>query len=210
MRLRIFALVAFVAGLFAATASAQVRYGVIAGANFTDLKFKQEIASTSMGVGEALGVQGEMIIPGIGFGFDFGLMYNQTGATVNLGDKPIWSLDGYGKERVYLHNVCIPFHIRLKWQKLGGLEEYCSPIVYAGPEFNIQVGHSNIQRNGTSAFKYAGGDVGISVGVGFEVLKQWQITGAYTWGMTYALRTTLLENYSARNRGWNVRVGYFF
>jgi hypothetical protein len=129
---------------------------------------------------------------------------------VNLGEKPIWSLDGYGKERVYIHNISIPFHLRLKWQRLGGLEEYFAPIVYAGPEFNIQLGHSNIQHDGLDAFKYSGGDVGVSVGLGFEVLKQWQITGAYTWGLTYSLRTTLLDNYSARTRGWNVRVSYFF
>ena len=60
------------------------------------------------------------------------------------------------------------------------------------------------------SFKYAGGDLGLTAGGGVELWKRWQVSVQYTWGMTYLLKTRKLENYSAQNRQWAVRVAYFF
>ena len=73
-------------------------------------KFKQDLVSVDQTVGGTAGIQCEMMFPGIGFGIDFGLMYNLMGAKVNLGEKKIWSVDGYGNERLALHYIQIPLH----------------------------------------------------------------------------------------------------
>jgi hypothetical protein len=88
---------------------------------------------------------------------------------------------------------------------LNGLEDYISPLVYGGPDFTILAAHGK-----SDAFKYAGGELGLTVGFGFEICRNWQVTAAHTWGMTYALKTQLLDDFSARNGQWAVRVARFF
>lgn len=186
-------------------AVAQFRYGPTAGIDITTLKFKQNLIDVDKSVGYQAGIQCEMMFPGIGFGLDFGLMYEQRGATVNLGQKEIWSTLGFGKERSYLHNISIPIDLRFKWTRMNGLEDYIAPYVFGGPVVSFLVAH-----NKNDVYDYAGGDLGVQAGFGFELLKNWQIQASYTWGMTYALKTKLLDDFSARSRIWSVRVVRFF
>lgn len=189
----------------AAPAAAQFRYGPVLGGTITNLKFKQDLASVSQTPGMQAGLQTELMFPGIGFGIDFGLIYNMAGANVNLGDKLIWASQGYGKERIMLHQLNIPFHLRFKYTRLNGLEERFAPFVYGGPDFNILLGHSHCD-----AMAWAGGDLSLTAGAGVELMRHWQVSASYNWGMTYALKTQLLTNYSARTRQWTVRVAYLF
>lgn len=186
-------------------AHAEFRWGATAGVNVDHLKFKQDIVPSTSTVGYGAGILGEMNFPGIGFGLSFGLGYNQTGGKVDLGKRLIWSSLGYGNETVYLHNLHIPIHLRFKYTRLNGIENKIAPMVFVGPEFNIQVGHGKCE-----AFKYSGGDLGLAVGLGAELYKRWQITGQYTIGMTYALKTRLLQDFSAKCSTWAVRATYFF
>jgi hypothetical protein len=210
MNIKKIAAVAAIALATAVSSHAELRYGPVVGANFTNLKFKQTLAGTEGATGVSAGVQTELMFPGVGFGLDLGLVYNWTGGYVNLGDKPIWSTSGFGRERVSIHELTIPFHLRFKWTRMSGLEDYIAPFVYGGPDFNIQLAGANPKEGGVKAFDYSGGDISLTAGLGFEVLKHWQISGAYTWGMTYAVKTNLLTDYSARCRGWQVRLSYLF
>lgn len=190
--------------------AAQFRYGPQLGANFSTLKFKQELISVEQAAGPSADLACEFIFTHFGLGIDFGLGYSMTGAFVNLGEKPVWSLNGFGRERVLLHNLHIPVHLRFKWTKMQGLEDYIAPFIYGGPEFDIQVGHSRLKSDGRSAFKFSGGDVALACGFGLELIKNWQVSFGYTWGVTYALKATQLDDFSARRQGWNVRVAYLF
>lgn len=145
------------------------------------------------------------MFPGIGFGVDIGLMYNMLGAKVNLGERKIWASEGYGNERLMMHCLQIPVHLRFKYTRLNGFEEKVAPLIFGGPDFNIQIAHGKCD-----AIKFSGGDLGLTAGVGAELFRRWQVTGSYTWGMTYALKTKLLDDFSARNRYWTLRVAYFF
>lgn len=191
------------AGAF--SASAQFRYGPTVGLDITTLSFKQDLFTVDQSVGYQAGVQGELMFPGIGFGIDIGLLYTQRGATVNLGQREIWSSDGYGRERSYLHYIELPIDLRFKWTRMNGLEDYVAPYVFGGPTFSFLAAHSDIK-----AFDYAGADLGVQAGIGFELWKRWQVQGSYTWGMTYALKATKLTDFSARNRTWSIRVAYMF
>ncbi len=195
-----------------AALSAQFRYGPVAGVNVSTLKFKQDLVDVSKLTGAQVGVQAELMFPGIGFGIDFGLLYNMEGAEVDLGQRKIWSVDGFKKSDVRLHIVQIPLHLRFKWTRMNGLEDYVAPFVYGGPDFSFLVGHSSVKGNAgvPSPFKYAGGDLGLTCGGGFEIMKHWQISAQYTWGMTYLLKTRKLDNFSAKNREFSVRLAYLF
>ncbi len=185
--------------------SAQFRYGPMVGLTVTDLKFKQDLISVDKSVGFSAGVATELMFPGIGFGVDAGLFYEQRGATLNLGEKEVWSSQGFGRERSYLHYLEIPVHLRFKWTRMNGLEDYIAPFVFGGPSFSILMGHSHVK-----ALQYAGGDVGMTVGGGFELFRNWQVMCSYTWGLVYAEKTKLLDDFSAKNRTLNVCVVYLF
>ena len=185
--------------------SAQFRYGAMLGVNLTDLKLSQNLFDVDPAVGFKAGVATEVMFPGIGFGLNSGLMYEMRGAKLHLGQKEVWGSQGYGTEHSYLHYLTLPVNLRFKWTRMNGLEDYVAPYVFGGPEFSLMVGHSHVK-----ALDYARGDVGLIAGFGVELFKNWQVQGSYTWGVTYAERTRLLDDFSAKNRSWNVSVIYYF
>ncbi|MCM1137121.1 MAG: PorT family protein [Duncaniella sp.] len=206
MKRKLFTLIITIITLcFATEVNAQFRWGATAGVNINDMKFKQDLFTVDQAVGGSAGVRAEMMFPGIGFGLDLGLMYEQRGATLHMGEKLMWESQGYGKERLYIHYIDIPFHLKFKYTRLQGLEDYVAPFVYGGPTFGIQAGHSKCD-----AIDFSGGEIALTAGAGVELYKRWQVSASYTWGMTYALKTVQLKDFSAQNRTWDIRVTYFF
>lgn len=191
--------------VFPSEAFAQFRWGAQAGVNVNNLQFKQELVTIDKSAGFSAGVTGEMMFPGIGFGLDIGLHYEMTGAKVHLGERKMWSSQGYGNEQFRMHYAVIPLHVRFKWTRMGGLEEKIAPLVYFGPEFSILAGHSKCD-----AMDFAGGALALDMGGGFEIMRRWQLTAGYNMGMTYVVKAKVLTNYSARNRYWYIRGTYFF
>ena len=78
---------------------AQFRAAGVAGVNISTLNFSQDLVPVKSSVGYQAGILGELMFPGIGFGIDLGLLYNQGGAKVDLGSKEVWSSLGYGNQR---------------------------------------------------------------------------------------------------------------
>lgn len=201
-----------VAMLAVFSASAQFRWGATAGADLSTLKFKQDLFTVDQAVGGTVGIQGEMIFPGIGFGIDVGLNYTLRGAKLHLGEKEIWASQGYTDPRLMLHDIDIPVNLRFKWTRMQGLEDYIAPFVFGGPVFSICAGHGGVttEADPKGALQFAGMDLGVQAGLGFELYKRWQVSGSYNWGMTYATKTRLLDDLSARSRTWTFRITYFF
>ncbi|MDE7336445.1 MAG: PorT family protein [Muribaculaceae bacterium] len=191
-------------------AAAQFRYGPAAGLNFSTLNFRQpDIVGVDQSVNPAAALKCEFMFTSFGLGLDFGIGYAMTGGFADL-NRPVWQLNGFGREHVMIHNLNIPVHLRFKWSKLQGLEDFIAPIVYGGPEFNIQLAHSSAEKNGQKAFKYSGGDVALACGLGLERFKKYQITAGYSWGLTYSLKTRQLDDFSARCQGWTLRLACYF
>lgn len=199
------AIIVIVALVGAAGAKAQFRYGPMVGVDVTSLNFKQDLIRVDKSVGYSAGVVGELMFPGIGFGIDLGLFYEQRGATLYLGEKEMWAAQGYGKDRMYLHYAVVPIHLRFKYTRLNGVEDKIAPILFAGPSFGFLVGHSHID-----CMSYAAGELGLDCGIGAEIMRRWQVTISYNHGFTYALKDKTLTDFSARNTTWSVRVSYLF
>jgi len=195
----------FVVALISLGATAQFRYGPTLGIDITTLKFKQDLFEVDQVPGASAGITAEMIFPGIGFGIDVGVTYQTRGAKLHLGDRKIWASQGYESPRSWLHYIDIPLHLRFKWTRMNGVEDIVAPFVFGGPSFGFLVGHNKIP-----ALSYAAGEVGLAAGIGVELFKHWQVSASYTWGMTYALKTVLLTDFSAQNRTWDIRVTYLF
>lgn len=205
MKKLVIAIITVMSLVSASSASAQFRFGPMAGVNLTDLNFKQDLAAVDKSVGYSAGIMGELMFPGIGFGIDLGLYYEQRGATLHLGDWPMWQHQGYGNPRLYLHYAVIPVHLRFKYTNLNGFEDILAPFAYAGPSVGMLVGHSKLD-----CMSFPFGELGVDFGIGVEIMRKWQVSASYNMGFTYALKDKTLTNYSARNSTWALRVAYLF
>lgn len=192
--------------LFGATsANAAFRWGPTAGVNISKFHFKQDLVTQGFAIGPNVGLMGEIMIPGIGFGVDFALKYQMHGADVNFGERYIWSSEGYGTEKVRLHTLEIPVNLRFKWTRMNGLEDYIAPIVYGGPLMQFTLGHSDVP-----VLEYPAGCFGLQCGGGVELFKKFQITAGFIWGMTYQIRTVKLDNFSAQPRSTVINLAWLF
>lgn len=184
---------------------AEFRYGPTAGVNFSTLHWKQEIAATSMLTGFNAGIAGELMIPGIGFGIDMALRYNLHGAHVKFGDHKVWAIDGIKNQNIWFHTLEIPLNLKFKWTRMNGLERKIAPFVYGGPVFDF-----TLSTNKCAAIKTPAGYVALQVAGGVELFEHFQISGGYSWGITYQVQTIKLDNYIASPRGGFIQLGYFF
>lgn len=191
--------------LSAIGASAEFRFGPTAGVNFSTLHWKQKIAKTSMRTGFDAGIAGELMIPGIGFGIDMAIRYNLHGAHVNFGDHKIWAIDGIENQNVWLHTLEIPLNLKFKWTRMNGFERTLAPFIYAGPVFDF-----TLATNKCPAITHPAGYVAIQVGAGVELWEHFQVSGGYSWGVSYQVATIKLDNYIASPRGGFIQLGYFF
>lgn len=191
--------------LICLTASAEFRWGPIAGMNVSNFYWKQPLLKSGQQVGFQAGLLGEIMIPGIGFGVDFALRYDMRGAKINLGDHYVWSSEGYGEENLKLHTLEVPVNLRFKWTRMDGLEHYVAPFAFIGPVFQF-----NLAQSKCDAIEHPDGSVGLQFGLGAEFLEHIQLSASYIWGVTYDVRTVKLDNLSARTSSWNINVAYLF
>lgn len=198
-------LLTLIAFLTTLGASAEFRWGPTVGINISELNWKQQLITSKSTVGFNAGAMGEIMIPGIGFGIDFAVKYAMHGAKVNFGEKEVWSSDGFGNETVLFHTLQIPLNLRFKWTRMNGFENYVAPFVYGGPVITFNLSTSNL-----SCIEHPEGSFGLQCGIGAELFEKWQISAGYLWGMSYDVRTVKLDNFSARNRGWQVNVAWLF
>ncbi len=190
--------------------SAQMRWGVTAGADISNLKWSQQYFRTTeftstKSLGYFAGIIGEYTIPGIGFAIDLGLQYAQRGASMNLGDFKIWSDDGYGDERSYLHYIDIPIHLRFKYSNMNGFERKLAPFVFAGPCVSILAAHNKLE-----AFDYKPVSFGVDAGAGVELFRKYQVSFCYSVDVTGAMKAVKLDNFHSSNRTWKVALTYLF
>lgn len=191
--------------VIALSANAQFRYAPIAGYSNTTLDFNQNLFTVNSVSGFKAGVMGELMFPGIGFGLDIGALYHLKGAEVYLGQKEVWAADGYGKNRLYLHYLEIPVNLKFKWTRMQGLEDYVAPFVFGGPTIGFMLAHSKVK-----AFDYSVLEFGLQVGLGFELFKRWQIQACYNWGMTTAVQTKKLDDFTGDNANWSISILRYF
>ncbi|MBD5265074.1 MAG: PorT family protein [Bacteroides sp.] len=189
----------------ALSASAEFRWGPTAGVNFSTLKWKQNLLDTKGRTGFQAGVAAELMIPGIGFGIDLGLRYGMNGANENFGDFEVWNSDGIKNQNVWFHTVQIPVNLKFKWTRMNGFEQTLAPFVFGGPVFNF-----NVATNDQPALEHPAGFVALQCGAGVELFEHWQLSGGYSWGISYQVNTIKLNNYSAQQRGGFINLAYLF
>ncbi|MDE6009968.1 MAG: hypothetical protein K2F87_00780 [Muribaculaceae bacterium] len=186
-------------------ASAEFRWGPTAQVYLGNYRWKQPLIDSKMEPGFTAGIIGELMIPGIGFGIDMGVNYAMHSAKLNLGAHEVWASDGYGIVPFKLHSIEVPVHLRFKWTRMEGIEDYIAPFAFVGPVFQFHVSQTKC-----AAIEHPLGSVALQFGIGAEIIKRIQIFGSYEFNPTYEIQTVKLDNYSARNSGWTVGAAWLF
>lgn len=190
------------------TAQAQnSHWGVVVGGNYNKIHFKQQdIFAVDKGFGATAGLMGEIMLPGVGFGFEGQFLYTLRSSKLHMGDRRVWESLGLGDERLLLHYIDVPISLKFKYRNMNGFENTLAPLIYAGPVFSFLVGHSKVGDQ----IRYDRFNIGLRIGIGAELFSRVQISANYTFSMGEALRTKLLDEHSAKNRCWTVSAIYLF
>lgn len=186
------------------------RWGITAGANLNEIHFKQsDLFKSDRLVGPMIGVTGEMMIPGIGFGLDGSVLYSMRRGKLHMGDLKVWSSQGISTESCNLHYIDVPINLKFKYHKLGGLENTIMPLVFVGPTFSFLAGHNKIGPD-DGALDYTKVSVLLRAGVGCELFRKVQLNIGYSFSVGETLRTKLLDENGAKNRTWYATATYYF
>lgn len=192
---------------FTANAQPQRRWGITVGGNYNEIHFKQtDIFASDRMFGGSLGLTGEMMIPGVGFGVDASILYTLRQGKVHFGERKVWSSLGMENQAVRLHYIDVPLNLKFRYSNLNGVENTIMPIAFAGPTFSFLAGHNKVN----DALKYTTVSVLLHMGIGCELFNKVQITGGYSFSIGETLRTKLLDENAAKNRTWFVQATYLF
>ena len=193
----------------AVTAMAESRWGIVAGANVNSFPAFQtgiyKLYEAENTVGGSVGVNGEIFFPGIGMGVDGSLIYNYTQAKLHLGEQKIWQSQGVDVEKPVMHVLEIPLNIKYRYINLNGIENKIYPFVFAGPNINILLAHSD-----GGHMEYTTTSLGLHVGFGVELMRKFQVSASHEWGLSQAFKTKLLDDNAHKLRTWHIRATYFF
>ena len=183
------------------------RWGITVGGNYNEIHFKQsDLFESDRMFGPSIGVTGDMMIPGVGFGIDASILYTMRQGRLHLGDRRVWESLGLGNEVARQHYIDVPLNLKFRYSKLGGLESTLMPFIYAGPTFSFLVGHNKVG----DALKYTGVNVLLHAGIGVELFNKVQVSGGYSFSVGQNLGTKLLDDNVAKHRTWFVQATYFF
>ncbi len=183
------------------------RWGITVGGNYNEIHFKQtDIFESDRMFAPSVGLTGDLMIPGVGFGVDASILYTMRQGRLHLGDRRVWESQGLGNEVARQHYIDVPINLKFRYSRLGGLESTLMPFIYAGPTFSFLAGHNKVG----DALKYTSVSVLLHAGIGVELFNKVQVSGGYSFSVGQNLGTKLLDDHVAKYRTWFVQATYFF
>jgi hypothetical protein len=160
----------------AASADAQVRFGIKGGLNIASVKFDKDILKTENLTGFHIGPTIEAMVPYVGVGLDASILYSQKGLYSSTDMRTV-SAD----------YIDVPASFKWKFG-LPILKGYMS----AGPYVSFRVGGEDVDRIHTQ-IKSKTFAAGLNFGAGVELFNSLQVGFNYGLGLT--------NDYSANRSG---------
>lgn len=189
-------LVAIVAIFTVGTASADFRWGIKAGLNFSNLNlknFQSSVTDPGNRTGWQAGLMAEFTIPIVNIGADASLMYMRQNVDDNV---------------AYKNKDFIDLPINLKWKiGLPVVGKVISPIIYTGPDFLFA-----LNKNTINDFKSKTCEVGWNLGIGLQLVNHLQITAGYCFGLNGAAKYIGVDtqDLKVKKNYWSVSAAYLF
>ena len=171
---------------------AQVKFGVKAGLNVTQMSLSQDVVSKSNQEGFFVGPTVKVTLPLVGLGVDASALYDQRDAK-------------FGDEKVSQRSINVPINLRYGI----GLGSLASVYLAAGPQFGFNIGQKNYGEDG---FKFKDSNFSVNVGAGVSVISHLEVGFTYNIavGKTGELRWKDGAKINARANSWQVSAAYYF
>lgn len=196
-------LVALIAIFSFGYASADFRFGVKAGLNFSKLSVKNldsaKDAAFDSRTGWMAGVMAEFTVPIINIGADASLLY----ARQNVDDNSLYENKNF---------LDIP--INLKWKiGLPVVGRIVTPMIYTGPDFLFALNKETFDN-----IKSKTCEVGWNLGIGVELFRHLQIQGGYCFGLNNVVKWTdkvvdsgiTTTDLKVKKNYWTLSAAYLF
>ena len=195
------------AALAVMPASAQVKFGVKGGMNFTNMKLSYENLVNKSAEGWFIGptLKANIPIGLLSLGADGAVFYDQRRSKTEYNGI---------EESIKQHSIIIPINVRLNVNILKLLGAY----VATGPQFGFNVGNSDVELNNMSAlrnhFQFKKSQFSWNIGLGVMLFKHLEIGAAYNFaiGKTGELKDMTKQDIldSAKQKSLVVSAAYYF
>ena len=192
-------LVAIVAIFTVGSASADFRWGIKAGLNFSNLNLKNVqsiVTDPGNRTGWQAGLMAEFTIPIVNIGADASLLYMRQNIDNNVASE------------AYSNKNFIDLPINLKWKiGLPVVGKVISPIIYTGPDFLFA-----LNKNTINDFKSKTCEVGWNLGIGLQLVNHLQITAGYCFGLNGVAKYVGInpQDQKVKKNYWSVSAAYLF
>ena len=187
----------------AGVASAQLSFGIIAGAKIENLKFEDNVYTAPGTVGYTGGLMVEYMFPATNVGIDASLLY--THINTEFTEK----FSEYLVNMVDVGCDFIELPVNFKWKiGLPVARKVITPYLTTGPSFSIFAGRKyltyEIRKKAVDAFW--------NLGVGVELFKKVQVGANYGWGLNNTLEKSYIDWSDIENRKntWTITATYIF
>lgn len=204
------AAIAIVMMLSAASAQAQIKFGLKGGLNVTDMSLSKEVFNADNQAGFFIGPTVKFSLPLIGLGIDAAALYDQRQAKVKgeVGYEQI-TIEERSLDSKYIN---IPINLRYGI----GLGSVASLNFFAGPQFGFNVGkkHQELVDDATWNLKSSAFSVNVGAGVTiashFELSANYNIACGRTGDVTFSDAVDKVFKKHGRANAWQIGLAYYF
>lgn len=195
MRKTISALLLALTLAWAMPSKAQLKFGVVAGLNLSEVSFKETSTNfdSNNRAGWYIGPKVEFTVPLIGIGADISLQYNQRKLNAEA--------EGNSTSKT-LRSFEIPVNIRYQI----GVGELAAVYVATGPQFGFPVG----AKDWASSYQLKKSNVTWNVGAGVKLLGHLQAGLGYNFAISKFGKGYEGEIGSFKTNTWQLQLGYMF
>lgn len=199
MRKTITLILVAVAMMVATPSQAQVKFGLRAGLNVTDMSLDKKVVKTKNRIGFFVGPTVKFTLPIVGVGIDASALYDQRETEIEN-----------SKEKIKEQAVNIPVNLRYGI----GLGSMASGYIAFGPQFALNVGNKDEKLLENTTWKLDNSTFSINVGAGVMLIDHFQVGANYNivCGKTGELEIvegvkTVLKG---RANAWQIHASYYF
>ncbi len=154
----------------AATASAQLKFGLKGGVNITNMHYGVENVSAADRTGFYVGPTMKYITPRLGLGFDLSLLYDQRQG------EAAWNENlkaGQYNGAIRQQQISVPINLRWEWN----FSEVIGIFIYGGPEYDLNVSKDIDEYD----WRWQTSHWSANLGVGVMLVEHLQINANYNF-----------------------------
>lgn len=197
---KIFTLAVVALSMFAATATAQVKFGLKGGLNVTNMSLDKEVFDADNRAGFFIGPTVKFSLPLTGLGIDAAALYDQRSAKIGVSSTSV------STETIKQQSIQIPINLRYG----VGLGSTASVFAFAGPQFGFNVGDDIKDIN----WEWKSSNFSVNVGLGLSLLNHLQVTANYNiaCGTTGEVSVGNVADgvVKGKNNAWQIAAAYYF